>query len=284
MSEEKKTQDYSEAKEPKQKRDIVNASEANVNYLSNVLDPNDFKNFVALKDELKDTWHKKQVFRTETEMRMSVLQDAKYPTKAAKYWQCIREQNVFFENLMSLSFDYRKNEVEIKKLKRKIEEEEDHLEKEMHEIELEEKMYGRANMELVAKDRMREIDQWSKLKKEYDDGTFDTKNVNTHQATSYKLMLENKVKTLSPGSSQPEIFNVVGQLSTLERLANEGVLLAAPNKKPNEQLGYKQNTQSGFGISIDTNITTKPLDNQLEAAKKTFEASKIDAPKEGTVK
>ena len=33
---------------------------------------------------------------------MSVLQDAKYPTKASKYWQCVREQNVFLENLMSL--------------------------------------------------------------------------------------------------------------------------------------------------------------------------------------
>jgi hypothetical protein len=165
------------------KRDIVAASEANVNFLSNVLDPQDFKNFVALKEEIKDTWHKKQVFRTETEMRMSVLQDAKYPTLASKYWQCVREQNVFFENLMSLSFDYRKNEVKIKRLKNKLAEETDPLRAEMLEITLEEKLYNRANMELVAKDRMREIDQWSKLKAEYDDGSFDTKNVNTHQAS-----------------------------------------------------------------------------------------------------
>ena len=137
MSEKTKTQDYAEAK--KEKRDIVAASEANVNHLSEVLDTNDFKALIELKDELKDTWHKKQVFRTETEMRMSVLQDAKYPTKAAKYWQCVREQNVFFENLMSLSFDYRKNEVRIKKLKKKIENETDELKREMYEIQLEEK-------------------------------------------------------------------------------------------------------------------------------------------------
>ena len=108
MSEEKKST----------KRDILAASEANVNFLSNVLDPQDFKNFVALKEEIKDTWHKKQVFRTETEMRMSVLQDGKFPTPASKYWQCVREQNVFFENLMSLSFEYRKNEVKIKRLQK----------------------------------------------------------------------------------------------------------------------------------------------------------------------
>ena len=56
----------------------------------------------------------------ETEMRFSVLSDNKYPTKAAKYWQSVREQNTHFENLVHLSFDARKNEVEIKKLQRDI--------------------------------------------------------------------------------------------------------------------------------------------------------------------
>ena len=232
------------------KRDIVAASEANVNFLSNVLDPQDFKNFVALKEEIKDTWHKKQVFITETEMRMSVLQDAKYPTLASKYWQCVREQNVFFENLMSLSFDYRKNEVKIKRLKKKLAEETDHLRAEMLEITLEEKLYNRANMELVAKDRMREIDQWSKLKAEYDDGSFDTKNVNTHQAQSYKLIMQNKVKTLTSGSSQAEVFNVVGQLQTLERLEKEGVLLTAPENK--KQL--TESNQKNEGLKIVTTL------------------------------
>jgi hypothetical protein len=271
MSEETKKQEND-----KKLRDIVAASEANVNQLSNVLDKGDFNALVDLRDELKDTWHKKQVFRTETEMRMSVLQDAKYPTKAAKYWQCVREQNVFFENLMTLSFDYRKNDVEIKKLKKKIEEEKDALEVEMHEIELEEKLYGKANMELVAKDRMREVSQWSLLKAEYNDGSFDTKNVNTHQAESYKLMLTNKVKTLSPGSSQPEIFNVVGQLHTLERLEKDGVLLPY-SKEAKAQLGYKPNTdnQQGLGLSTAENITTKKPDKRLEEAKQQFEQSKI---------
>jgi len=269
MSEKNKTQDYAESK--KEKRDIVAASEANVNHLSNVLDTNDFKALVELKDELKDTWHKKQVFRTETEMRMSVLQDAKYPTKAAKYWQCVREQNVFFENLMSLSFDYRKNEVEIKKLKKKIEEEADELEREMHEIELEEKLYGRANMELVAKDRMREINQWSQLKTEYDDGSFDNKNVNTHQAESYKLMLSNKVKTLTSGSSQAEVFNVVGQLHTLERLEKDGVLLPY-SAEAKAKLGYKPNAENNKNsdLFVSSNISTKPDDKELNKAKMTY--------------
>ena len=275
MSEENKTQNYAEAK--KEKRDIVAASEAKVNHLAEVLDTSDFKALKELKDELKDTWHKKQVFRTETEMRMSVLQDAKYPTKAAKYWQCVREQNVFFENLMSLSFDYRKNEVKIKKLKRKLESETDDLKKELLEILIEEKLYGRANMELVAKDRMREVSQWSQLKAEYDDGSFDNKNVNTHQAESYKLMLTNKVKTLTPGSSQPEVFNVVGQLHTLERLEKEGVLLPY-SAEAKAKLGYKPNTQNqqDLGLSTAGDISTKPADKELNKAKLAYKEASTD--------
>jgi hypothetical protein len=244
MSEENKTK----------KRDVLTVTESNVNFLINLLDPQEFKNFLTLKDELKDTWHKKQVFRTETEMRMSVLQDAKYPTKASKYWQCVREQNVFFENLMSLSFDYRKNEVRIKKLKKKLQNETDDLKKELLEILIEEKMYARANMELVAKDRMREIDQWSKLKKEYNDGSFDTKNVNTHQAQSYKLIMQNKVKTLTSGSSQSEVFNVVGQLQTLERLEKEGVLLTSPKNKKQLEQSNKQNENLKIVTTLEEDI------------------------------
>jgi hypothetical protein len=130
---------------------------------------------------------------------------------------------------MALSFDYRKNEVKIKKLKKKLTEATDPLKVEMLEILLEEKLYGRANMELVAKDRMREINQWSKLKAEYDDGSFDTQNVNTHQAQSYKLIMQNKMNSITPGTSHSEVFNVVGQMQTIERLEKEGVLLTAPD-------------------------------------------------------
>ena len=105
----------------KEKRNIATKLETESKYLTNILDKDDVKNFKKLIPELQDTWMKKQMFRTETEMRFSVLSDNKYPTKAAKYWQCVREQNVFLENLMSLSFDCRRQEAKIKWLEKKIE-------------------------------------------------------------------------------------------------------------------------------------------------------------------
>ena len=213
----------------KEKRNITTKLETESKYLTNILDKEDVKEFKKLIPELQDTWHKKQMFRTETEMRFSVLSDNKYPTKAAKYWQSVREQNTHFENLVHLSFDARKNEVEIKKLQRDIKKEKDPLEVELKQIELEEKIYGKAQMELVAKHRMREVATWSKLKKEFDDDNFDKKDVNTHQAHSYMLRLQHQKNTITPGTSQPEVFNVLGQIDTLERVIRDKEL--APPKE-----------------------------------------------------
>ena len=208
----------------KDKRNIQPHAHKEVKHLMVLLDKSEASEFKKMVPELQDTWTKKQMFRTETEMRFSVLSDNKYGTNAAKYWQSVREQNTHFENLMRLSFDYRKNDVEIEKLEHKIKINKDKFETKMARIELEEKLYGRAGMELVAKARMREISTWSKLKKEFHDGTFDDKDVNTHQAESYMHNLEQRKATLTPGSSQPEVFNVLGQLETLKRVRQSGEL------------------------------------------------------------
>ena len=222
-----------------EKRNIHALIEKEAPSLNNLLDPNDVKEFKEMTSELRDTWTKKQVFRTETEMRMSVLQDAKYPTKASKYWQCVREQNVCLENLMSISFDARRNEVKLKKLKQKLETEEDPLKRELLQIDIDEKTYSVANMQLVARDRMREIKLWSTLKKEFNDGSFDDKDVNRHQLDSYALIMKNKAETLTSGSSQPEVFNVLGQLQTIERVKKSGEMIYNKKEQLTNDLGAK---------------------------------------------
>ena len=223
-----------------EKRNIKELIEKEAPNLNNLLDPEDVKQFKGLTEELRDTWTKKQMFRTETEMSFSVLNDAKYPTKAAKYWQCVREQNVFLENLMSLSFDYRRAEVKIKRLQEKLNKEPHPLKKELLQIDIDEKVYNKASMQLVARDRMREIKLWSKFKKKFDDGSFDTKDVNTHQLHSYHLTMKNKAETLTEGSSQPEVFNVLGQLQSIERIKKEnGQLEQTKTNKLTHELGAK---------------------------------------------
>ena len=137
----------------KEKRNIHELIVKEEPHLNEILDPEQVSKFKELTNELRDTWTKKQMFRTKTEMEFSVLNDAKYPTNAAKYWQCVREQNTHMENLMHLSFDARKNDVEIKQKQKELEEEKDELKKEMIQVELDEKTYSKATMQLVSRAR-----------------------------------------------------------------------------------------------------------------------------------
>ena len=215
-----------------EKRDIQTVAFEELSHLNNVLDPKEIEEFKKLLPEIKDSWTKRQMFRTETEMRFSVLNDAKHPTSASKYWQSIREQSTHFDNLINLSFDARRNHIKTKQLKKELEEEKDELKKELLQVDYDECVYKKTAMELVAKHRMREIEHWSRLKKELvtKDNTFDTRDPNTHQLKSYKLVYGHKKKTLTAGSSQPEVFNVLGQLQTIERVEKEQRLLEEKKK------------------------------------------------------
>ena len=216
------------------KKDVKDLIQQEETHLNNLLEQNDLTDFKGMVEELRDTWTKKQVFRTETEARFSVLQDNRYPTKASKYWQCVREQSSYLDNLMTLSFDYRRNEAKITWLEKKIDKEEDEYKKTKYEIDLDEARFGKASMEKTAKHRMREIKMWSGLKKEFNDGSFNDKDVNAHQLESYGMQYHEKAKTLNANSSDTEIFNVMGQLQSLQRIKKSGELENNTEKK--EQL------------------------------------------------
>ena len=213
------------------KKDVKEVIQQEEAHLNNLLSQEDLSSFKGMVDELRDTWTKKQMFRTETEARFSVLQDNRYPTKAAKYWQCVREQSSYLDNLMHLSFDYRRNEAKIKWLEGKVEKEEDEYKATKYKIDLDECRFAKASMEKVARHRMREIKMWSKLKKEFNDGSFDDKDVNSHQLESYGIMYAGKAKGITDGTSEAEVFNIIGQLRSLERIKASGELENKTEKK-----------------------------------------------------
>ena len=210
-----------------------------------VLKPEDAQQVLVLKEELADNWNKKQIFRTETEMRISVLNDAVHPTAGSKYWQSVREMSAHFDALMGLTFDMRRNEVKRLKLLRELKEAEeagDDLQVQELQIDLDENLYGKATMTQVAQDRVRELKLWSKLKAELNDGTFDDQDVNQHQAQSYKVNLQNRVAALTEYAAPAEVINAVGPLQTVERLlTKEGTLLTFDNARKQLAQGQAQN-------------------------------------------
>ena len=130
------------------------------------------------------------------------------------------------EQLAMLSFEYRRNEVAIKRHGAALKTDENPFDQEEAQINLDECLFKRAGMRSVATDRAREIKLWSKLKAEADDGSFDTTSVDTHQLVSYTARFAMTAATAQPGQmSADEFANLSGQLQTaLARCAKLGVL------------------------------------------------------------
>ena len=201
-----------------------------------LLSESDHQFLVNLHQEINHTLDHRQIFRTETEARVSVLDDIHFPTKAAKYWQSLREQAVMLDELMSLSFQFRRNEVNIKRINKKIENLTDSIDIEEATIDLDECCFKRSTMRDVAKDRVREILMWSNIKCELDDGTFDINNVNTHQLVSYTTQFIIRASAIDLSQlTEGESINLQGQLQTAIRRCKEvgvldQVLLCLPDK------------------------------------------------------
>jgi hypothetical protein len=175
----------------------------------------------GLTDELQETYAKRQIWRTQTEMMFSVLDDSKHTTPASKYWQCVREQSVFYEELVRLTLDYRKNNIAILEIEEKLQGDDlNKFERMNLEVDYDSAIWARDGLKMQAKDRMRELDLWSQIKTALVEGNpeFDTEDVNTHQAESYLKRMENRKDTLTSGSQGAEVINVLGPLNTLRKL------------------------------------------------------------------
>lgn len=196
------------------KKGELNKTPFNVIQQSDILTGEDFNLLLPLTIELQETFKKSQLFRTRTEMEVSVLNDIKHPTPSSKYWQSMREQNVMFQELVMLSYEYRKNLIEIKKLNRSLEKETDDLEKELLRIEIEKKLFISKNQERTAKDRIRELKAWSEIKER--EALKMTKeelgDVDNHQLISYTKRWINQSIIMGGNGSPAERQNLHGQL------------------------------------------------------------------------
>lgn len=194
---------------------------------STLLTKEDFDSLKAMSNELQDTFIKTQVFRTRTEMEVSVLNDLKFPTPALKYWQSMREQNVMFTQLVLLSYQYRRTLVEIKILQRDIAKEKDALEQELLKIDLDQKMFMLNDQERTAKARARELRDWSEIKaREAKQMTqAELSEVDNPQLIGYTKRWIKQSVTMGTSGSPAERQNLLGQLrSGILACVKKGVL------------------------------------------------------------
>jgi predicted nucleic acid-binding protein len=182
---------------------------------SDLLEAPDWRTLAALAPELRHTFEVAQMFRTPTEMRVSVLNDIKRPTPDAKYWQATREQDVFLNELVMLSYEYRKLGLDIRRLRRRLEAESDELEREALELEIGQQHWRLIQMERVARHRVREIKAWSQIKSELEPHLkYGTEDVDSHQLEAMRLRWVAESRLVSEHTPPADAVNILGLAQT----------------------------------------------------------------------
>ena len=203
--------------------EIINYSESGIKKISenDILEKKDFDIIKNMSDSLEHTYKVKQIWRTENEMRYAVLDDTNFPTIQAKYWQIIREQDVFFTALVELSIDYQKAQGELELFEIEFDEIQTDTKKskalrKIKDADIKRQRFSLTNMKLHAHDRVRELSLWEKLKKEMmNKEDFDINDVNKHQYETFKIKWEKQMQ-LAQQSGKPDLYrNAKQNLDTL---------------------------------------------------------------------
>lgn len=204
-----------------------------------ILTPTDAERLDGIHEALGHAYACRQIGRTETEMRISVLSDVWFPTPAAKYWQCVREECVQAEQLALHSLEARRNQVALLRARRRLEQARDELDVRDAQIDIDQCLWNDAGLRQKAADRVREIILWEQLKAEQvaADPTFDRDDVNTHQLVSYTRQFIIRANHADPSKlNSGELDNLIGQFRTGVRRAIEmGVLNDVVKGLPDEQ-------------------------------------------------
>jgi hypothetical protein len=224
------TEDYTE-----QSLDIIEHNQ--------MLETKELNALKKIGNDLEHNFWLGQVFRSRVEMEISVLSDLKYPTADGKYWQSIREQNVHFNELVSLSYQYRKKVQGIKILGCQLDRMKDELVDlceagavyydkeelkaniEIKEIEIEQDKWSLTSMIRVAKNRVREILGWqdimAKLKPHMKHSLY---TYEEHQLNSYIERFKGNTKSgLGVHTTAKRVADGDGiQLGADERMIKDG--------------------------------------------------------------
>lgn len=181
-----------------------------------VLESGDLQRLQDLVPELKQAVATRTMFRTPTEARFSVLNDLKHPTPAAKYHQAKLEQVVMFGNLMTLSFDYREALIDLAEAEEKIKSTQG-FELERLKVKRDRLTYKLAWMRAEAKERLREIEMWSRIKAQLESvASFDHDNKDTEELQGLTIRyLQELPAALRAGKDVGGAVNIIAQAATM---------------------------------------------------------------------
>ena len=211
------------------------------------------ESFLTMQTNMRKAFANSQIFRTDTEARMSVLNDIKFPTPASKYYQSLRELNVHQCELATCMYDYQDKLEDISILEADKEQcaEElaettiSHKQKRLQaqinkaDIAIKKERFHLSMMDRTIEGRKREITQWDKILKELEPELekqgIPLDDPDAHQKISYFIRHIRQARNANPAQmSGAEINNLLGQVITNARLIREQGLVGALYKNLDE--------------------------------------------------
>lgn len=219
---------------------LNNISKDAIDKISNMelLDEEDKLAFNEISTEIREAWDKKQIWRTDFEIEYGVLNSVDFPTPDSKYWQCLKELDAVFDQMMQTYYKFKEKQIEfkmmdvhIKRNKEAMEEIESETDKELFELkneQLENKKdkisYSLLNLKQQVKDRIREMKQWSKMiKKHSKDVKYDTDNPNSHKLIYFIHKMYYKLMDAARENNNKMILDLKYRIYDLVKLAKETI-------------------------------------------------------------
>ena len=185
-----------------------------------ILPSEDIAKLVEIQGELQNCYEKKQIWRSEVEAKYSILNDVIHPSKNSKYWQSVREQSGMYRELISLAINYQEQQGKLELTKIEYDEikgnnKKSIAQRKIKDAEVKRGEFAIIDMKLQSKDRLREILMWEKIKKELDDGSFDTKDFQAGHLEDYKKRWEKEIE-ISTRMNNPTVYkHSISNLNTL---------------------------------------------------------------------
>ncbi len=183
---------------------------------SKLLEEKELQRLIGLMPELQHVILTRTIFRTPTEARFSVLNDLKHPTPASKYHQAKLEQAVMFHELIKLSFSFRRANIDLADFRARLKKATGYQRQRL-QVDIDEKSYSVINMRKEALERLRELEMWSRIKRELEEqGEFDRDSKDNDElvALAKRYCLELPI-ALRSQSDVGSAVNVIAQARTL---------------------------------------------------------------------
>lgn len=197
-----------------------------------LLTANDAKMLDQAKQFILSTYTDVPMYRPLIIKMASVLNDAQFPTPDAKFWQCKKEAEVHFNQLVSEIFKLQRATVDLEEMdyviasfEKALEEKIDgkdpkimEFEKRRLMIKRDEYLFSMKQVEKSVKFRVQEVVEWAAIAASMVKGCkHDKKNHNAHVIENFYKKLQSDIKNVSEDNKP--LYEA--QLSTLKRIIEE---------------------------------------------------------------